>query len=67
MDAKVKRPLNELDGSAIVHSIAAGDVSCEAVVRDCIARINERDEVVKAWVNFDPQIALDQARARDRA
>jgi amidase len=47
--------------------IAAGETTCEAVLRDCIARIAARDDVVKAWVNFDPDLALSQARALDRS
>ena len=67
MDVKVKQPLNELSATEIVGKIAAGEATCEAVVRDCIARIAARDGVVKAWVNFDPEIALGQARNLDRA
>lgn len=67
MDVKVKRPLNELDATEIVSKIAAGETTSEAVVRDCIARIAERDGVIKAWVNFDPDLALEEARALDRA
>jgi Asp-tRNA(Asn)/Glu-tRNA(Gln) amidotransferase A subunit family amidase len=67
MDVKVKRPLNELSAIEIASKIANGEITCEAVVRDCIARIAARDDVVKAWVNFDPEIALAQARALDRA
>ena len=68
MDAKVKRPLNELAATEIARKIAAGETTCEAVVRDCIARIAARDGVVKAWVNFDPRArARAGARARWRA
>jgi Asp-tRNA(Asn)/Glu-tRNA(Gln) amidotransferase A subunit family amidase len=67
MDVKVKRPLNELSATEIASKIAAGETTCEAVVRDCVARIADRDGVVKAWVNFDPEIALGQARMLDRA
>lgn len=59
--------LNELSATEISSKIAAGETTCEAVVRDCIARISARDGVVKAWVNFDPEIALGQARNLDRA
>jgi Asp-tRNA(Asn)/Glu-tRNA(Gln) amidotransferase A subunit family amidase len=65
MDAKVKRPLNELTASEIAGKIASGETTCEAVTRDCIARIAARDNVVKAFVNFDPDLALAQARALD--
>jgi Asp-tRNA(Asn)/Glu-tRNA(Gln) amidotransferase A subunit family amidase len=66
MDVKLKRPLNELGAVEIAEKIAAGETTCEAVVRDCVERIAARDGVVKAWVNFDPENALAQARALDR-
>ena len=59
--------LNELCATEIASKIAAGETTCEAVVRDCVARIDARDNDVKAWVNFDQKLALDQARALDRA
>jgi len=66
MDVKVKRPLNSLSAAALAQKIAGGETTCEAVVRDCIARIAERDGVVKAWVDFDADQAIAQARALDR-
>ena len=66
MDAKVKRPFHEMSATEIAGKIAAGETTSESVVRDCIARIGARDSVVKAWVNFDPDLALAQARALDR-
>ena len=67
MDVEVKQKLNELSATEIAGRIAAGETTCEAVVRDCLARIAARDRLVKAWVNFDPDLALAQARAFDRA
>jgi Asp-tRNA(Asn)/Glu-tRNA(Gln) amidotransferase A subunit family amidase len=66
MDAKATSALNTLSASEIANAIAAGRTTCEAVVRDCVARIADRDGTVKAFVNFDPQIAFEQARALDR-
>jgi Asp-tRNA(Asn)/Glu-tRNA(Gln) amidotransferase A subunit family amidase len=66
MDVKVGRRLNELTATEIVARIAAGEITCEAVTRDCIERIAARDEIVKAWVNFNPELALAQAHALDR-
>ena len=66
MDVKVGRRLNELTATEIVAKIAAGEITCEAVTRDCIERIAARDEIVKAWVNFNPELALAQAHALDR-
>jgi len=67
MDVKVERALNELSATEIAAKTAAGEINCEAVVRDCMKRIAARDEIVKAWVNFDRDSALAQARALDRA
>ena len=66
MDAKLASGLNQLSATEIVSKIEAGDTTCEAVTRDCLARIAAREPVVKAWVNFDPELALAQARALDR-
>src|SRR6266853_222462 len=59
--------LNELSATEIVRGIAAGAFTCEAVTRACLARIADQEGVVRAWTNFDPEIALAQARALDRA
>ncbi len=66
MDVKADHPLNELSATEIARKTAAGETTCEAVIHDCLARIAARDDVVKAWVNFDPGHALAQARALDR-
>jgi amidase len=58
--------LNTLTATEIAQKIAAGETTCEAITRDCAARVAARDDVVKAWVNFDPDLALAQARALDR-
>jgi Asp-tRNA(Asn)/Glu-tRNA(Gln) amidotransferase A subunit family amidase len=66
MDVKLARCLNELGVTEIAAKIAAGEINCEAVTRDCIERIAAREPVVKAWVNFNPELALAQAHALDR-
>jgi len=66
MDVKVARGLNQLSATEIASKIAAGETTCEAVARDCLECIAARDDVVKAWVNFNPELALAQARAFDR-
>ena len=66
MDVKVDRRLNALDAAEIAAKIAAGEISCEAVTRDCIERITAREAAVRAWVNFDAELALAQAHSLDR-
>jgi amidase len=59
--------LNELSATEIVQGIGTGTFTTEAVVRDCLTHIAEREETVKAWAFIDPEIALRQARERDRS
>ncbi|HEY4265779.1 MAG TPA: amidase [Micropepsaceae bacterium] len=58
--------LNTLSACEIARGVAAGAFTAEAVTRDCLARIEERDGAVKAWAFVDPELALNQARAIDR-
>ncbi len=66
MDAKIKRPLNQLGVAEIAAAVAAGEATCEAVVQACLKRIAARDDTIKAFVNFNREYALVQARALDR-
>jgi len=59
-------PLNPLSATEIAQAIAAKKFTAEAVVRDCLARIEERDGTVQAWASIDPALALQQARDLDR-
>src|SRR5262245_61852635 len=58
--------LNQLSATEIARGIAASKFTAEAVVRDCLARVAEREPVVQAWATIDPEHALAQARALDR-
>ena len=49
----------------IARAASRRELSCEALVRDCLARIEEREPLVHAWAHLDPQQALAQARALD--
>ncbi|MGN8197656.1 amidase [Salinisphaera sp. RV14] len=46
--------------------IASGALSCEALARQCLARIEARESGIRAWTNCDPQAVLDAARQLDR-
>jgi Asp-tRNA(Asn)/Glu-tRNA(Gln) amidotransferase A subunit family amidase len=58
--------LNELLATEIARRIAAAEITAEAVVRDCLARIAEREPVVHAFAHVDADLALEAARALDR-
>ena len=45
--------------------IAAGELTSEALVSACLARVSAREDAVRAWAFLDPERALFQARAAD--
>jgi Asp-tRNA(Asn)/Glu-tRNA(Gln) amidotransferase A subunit family amidase len=55
-----------LTASEAAARLEAGGLTAESLVRDCLDRAEQRN-AVKAWVWFDPELALSQARAIDRA
>jgi len=59
--------LNELSACRIAEGIAAGAFTAEEVMRDCIKRIDARENAIHAWASFDPDLAMTEARARDKA
>lgn len=58
--------LNDLTASEAVARLAAGDITSEALVRDCLDRIDTREKVVGAWAHLDPDKAIAEAQDRDR-
>jgi len=52
---------NTLTATEIVHAIAAGETTCEAVVRDCLDRIEQRESIIHAWAGIDPELVLRHA------
>ena len=49
------------------RAIESGSLSCEALVRSCLARIAQRNDDVLAFTALDPALALAHARESDRA
>ena len=57
--------LNTLDVGSAVARLAAGEITSEALVSDCLKRIAARDEDLCAWAFIEPELALIQARQCD--
>jgi Asp-tRNA(Asn)/Glu-tRNA(Gln) amidotransferase A subunit family amidase len=57
---------HHLSAGAAARLIAGGELTAEALVGDCLERIAQREQVVRAWAHLDPEAALAQARERDR-
>lgn len=66
MAATAIRPA-DLTATAAREAIAAGRLTAEALARDCLARIAERDGTIRAWTHLDAAGALAAARAADAA
>ncbi|WP_395714355.1 amidase [Reyranella sp.] len=58
--------LNTLTATELARRIDAGAVTAEAIVRDHLARIDERDADVLAWSHLAREAALERARVLDR-
>lgn len=59
-------PLIELTAAEARDRIARGDITAEAYTKAYIDQIAARDPEVEAWVHFDADYALTQARALDK-
>ncbi len=59
--------LETLTATGIAREIREGRTSCEAVMKDCLARIAAREDTVGAFQFLDPDMALEKARAADRS
>jgi Asp-tRNA(Asn)/Glu-tRNA(Gln) amidotransferase A subunit family amidase len=57
--------LNTLSAVEAARHLAARKITAEALMRDCLERINERESDVQAWEYIDREAALAQARAAD--
>jgi Asp-tRNA(Asn)/Glu-tRNA(Gln) amidotransferase A subunit family amidase len=54
-----------LSGTEIATQTSAGKLRCEDVARACLARVETREPVVKAWSFLDTDLILQRARALD--
>ncbi len=51
----------------MAEAVARHDATAEAIVRDCLDRIDEREGIVGAWAFVDRELALRAARDCDRS
>jgi amidase len=58
--------LTKISATEAAARIAAGKLKSEALVAACLERIGQREKDVRAWAHINPEVALAQARARDR-
>ena len=58
--------LNEITATEVVKKIKIGQVTAEAVMRDCLDRIAEREATIKAWAYLNREQALEAAVEIDR-
>ena len=57
---------NMLSASKARVELDSGEISSENLVRDCLDRIKTRDVDIDAWVYLDPELALEQAKTKDK-
>src|SRR5208282_454393 len=58
---------HRLSATTLVRRIENGELTAEAVVASCLARITEREPVVRAWSHLASEAALARARQIDRS
>ena len=58
--------LNEITATEVVKKIKTEQVTAEAVMRDCLDRIAEREATIKAWAYLNREQALKAAVEIDR-
>ncbi len=63
----METPLNQMGLAQAAEAVASGRISSERLVSACLERIKQREPEVDAWIHLDPEYALIQARAADRA
>ena len=59
--------LNLLSASEAIQQIAAGNITSEQLVRDCLERIAARESAVGAWAHLDADAAIKRARELDQS
>ena len=65
--ADMSHGLNRLSATQIVSGIRSGEFTALEVVRDCLSRIEQRENEVGAFVSFEPELVIEQARLADNS
>ena len=58
-------PLHQRTATELAQAIATGEATAEAIVRDCLARIEDREDTVGAWQTLAGEAAVAAAQALD--
>lgn len=61
----MKKP-NELSAAQALRAIEDGSLSCEALMRSCLERIEQRNLEIKAFTAINPARSIAQAQAVDQ-
>ncbi|MDE1942041.1 MAG: amidase [Betaproteobacteria bacterium] len=59
-------PLHTLEASVLARRLNQRELTAEALLQDCLERIDAREPVLQAWAWLDREAALEQARRLDR-
>ncbi|KAJ6447170.1 Guanine nucleotide-binding protein negative regulator 1 [Purpureocillium lavendulum] len=65
MSLLTEEPLGGLSATEIHDAIQGGKVTVQQYAQSLIRRIEDRDSIVHAWVHFDKEAILSQAKALD--
>jgi Asp-tRNA(Asn)/Glu-tRNA(Gln) amidotransferase A subunit family amidase len=65
MSTGLMSEIHRLSATDIARRINAGELTAEAVTSACLARITEREPLIHAWCNLEPEVALREARSCD--
>src|SRR5487761_2646975 len=61
----MSKPLNALSASALARQLQRREITAQALLHDCLQRIDARESVVQAWAFLNRTAALARARELD--
>lgn len=66
MEPRVETGYHLLTATEALHRFKEGSLTVEAYVKSLLARIQQRDDQVRAWAHLDKDYVLARARELDR-